>query len=84
MYSRWDFKEVFETDAVDLIQPDVSHAGGITELKKIASMAEAYDVSVAPHCPLGPIAPASCIQVDACTPNVLIQEQSRYSLQRNE
>jgi len=76
MYSRWDFKEVFETDAVDLIQPDVSHAGGITELKKIASMAEAYDVSVAPHCPLGPIALASCIQVDACTPNVLIQEQS--------
>ena len=76
MYSRWDFKEVLETDAVDLIQPDVSHAGGITELKKIASMAEAYDVSVAPHCPLGPIALASCIQVDACTPNALIQEQS--------
>ncbi|TKX83692.1 galactonate dehydratase, partial [Halorubrum sp. SS5] len=76
MYSRWDFKEVLEADAVDLIQPDVSHAGGITELKKIASMAEAYDVSVAPHCPLGPIALASCIQVDACTPNALIQEQS--------
>jgi len=76
MYSRWDFKEVLEADAVDLIQPDVSHAGGITEMKKIASMAEAYDVSIAPHCPLGPIALASCIQVDACTPNALIQEQS--------
>ncbi|MFC7197934.1 galactonate dehydratase [Halospeciosus flavus] len=76
MYSRWDFKEVFEQGAVDLIQPDLSHAGGITEVKKIASMAEAYDVAMAPHCPLGPIALASCIQVDACSPNALIQEQS--------
>ncbi|USZ77375.1 galactonate dehydratase [Halorussus vallis] len=76
MYSRWDFKEVFESGAVDVIQPDLSHAGGITEVKKIASMAEAYDVAVAPHCPLGPIALASCVQVDACSPNTLIQEQS--------
>jgi len=76
MYSRWDFKEVFEQGTVDVIQPDLSHAGGISEVKKIASMAEAYDVAVAPHCPLGPIALASCIQVDACSPNVLIQEQS--------
>ena len=76
MYSRWDFKQVFEDGAVDIIQPDLSHAGGITEVKKIVSMAEAYDVAVAPHCPLGPIALASCIQVDACSPNTLIQEQS--------
>jgi galactonate dehydratase len=76
MYSRWDFKQVFESDSVDVIQPDVSHAGGITELKKIAAMAEAYDVSMAPHCPLGPIALASCIQIDACSPNAIIQEQS--------
>ncbi|TYL35809.1 galactonate dehydratase, partial [Natronococcus pandeyae] len=76
MYSRWDFKEIFESNAVDVIQPDLSHAGGITEVNKIASMAEAYDVSLAPHCPLGPIALASCIQVDACSPNTLIQEQS--------
>ncbi|WP_158059070.1 galactonate dehydratase [Halorussus halophilus] len=76
MYSRWDFKEVFESGAVDVIQPDLSHAGGISEVKKIASMAEAYDVALAPHCPLGPIALASCVQVDACTPNALIQEQS--------
>ncbi|WP_435317230.1 galactonate dehydratase [Haloarchaeobius sp. TZWSO28] len=76
MFSRWDFKEVFESGAVDVIQPDVSHAGGITEVKKIADMAEAYDVAMAPHCPLGPIALASCIQVDACSPNTLIQEQS--------
>jgi len=76
MFSRWDFKEIFENGGVDLIQPDLSHAGGITEVKKIASMAEAYDVGMAPHCPLGPIALASCIQVDACSPNALIQEQS--------
>jgi galactonate dehydratase len=76
MYSRWDFKEVFEQGTVDVVQPDLSHAGGITECKKIADMAEAYDVALAPHCPLGPIALASCIQVDACAPNALIQEQS--------
>ncbi|RDZ33759.1 MULTISPECIES: galactonate dehydratase [unclassified Haloferax] len=76
MYSRWDFKQVFENGAVDLVQPDLSHAGGITEVKKIAAMAEAYDVALAPHCPLGPIALASCLQVDTCSPNALIQEQS--------
>ncbi|WP_262179255.1 galactonate dehydratase [Haloarcula laminariae] len=76
MFSRWDFKEVFEDGCVDIIQPDLSHAGGITEVKKIASMAEAYDVAMAPHCPLGPIALAACLQVDACSPNALIQEQS--------
>lgn len=76
MYSRWDFKQVLSSGAVDVIQPDVSHAGGITEVRKIASMAEAYDVALAPHCPLGPIALAACVQIDACTPNALIQEQS--------
>jgi len=76
MFSRWDFKQVFENRSVDLIQPDLSHAGGITEVKKIAAMAEAYDVAMAPHCPLGPIALASCLQVDAVSPNALIQEQS--------
>ena len=76
MFSRWDFKEVLESGAVDVIQPDLSHAGGITEVTKIAAMAEAYDVALAPHCPLGPIALASCIQVDVCSPNALIQEQS--------
>jgi galactonate dehydratase len=76
MYSRWDFKSVLEDGAVDVIQPDLSHAGGISEVKKIVGMAEAYDVAMAPHCPLGPIALAACVQVDACSPNVLIQEQS--------
>lgn len=76
MYTRWDFKSILEDGAVDIIQPDLSHAGGIWETRKIAAMAEAYDVAVAPHCPLGPIALASCLQLDFCTPNAFIQEQS--------
>lgn len=76
MFSRWEFKNLLEAGYVDIIQPDLSHAGGISECKKIAAMAEAYDVSVAPHCPLGPIALGACIQLDTCTPNVCIQEQS--------
>ena len=76
LFSRWDFKRILAEGYVDIIQPDLSHAGGISECKKIASMAEAYDVAVAPHCPLGPIALAACVQLDACTPNVFIQEQS--------
>jgi galactonate dehydratase len=76
MYSRWEFRKLLETGYVDIIQPDVSHAGGISETRKIATMAEAYDVAVAPHCPLGPIALAACFQVDAVSPNAFIQEQS--------
>ena len=76
MFSRWEFKNLLMDGYVDIIQPDLSHAGGISEVKKIAAMAEAFDVAVAPHCPLGPIALAACVQLDACTPNVFIQEQS--------
>jgi galactonate dehydratase len=76
MFSRYDFKRFFEAGAVDIIQPDLSHAGGITECRKIAAMAEAYDVAVAPHCPLGPIALAVCLQLDAVSYNAFIQEQS--------
>lgn len=76
LFSRWDFKRVLESRAVDIIQPDVSHAGGITECRKIAAMAEAYDVALALHCPLGPIALAACLQVDAVSYNAAIQEQS--------
>jgi len=76
MYSRWDYKQLFNDGYVDIIQPDLSHAGGITECKKIISMAEAYDVAAAPHCPLGPIALAACLQVDATCHNTFIQEQS--------
>ena len=76
LYSRWDFKRLLHAGGVDIIQPDLSHAGGITEVKKIASMAEAYDVALAPHCPLGPIALAACLNMDATCYNAVIQEQS--------
>jgi galactonate dehydratase len=75
-FTRWGFKQILIDGYVDIIQPDLSHAGGILEGKKIAAMAEAFDVAVAPHCPLGPIALAACLQLDACTPNAIIQEQS--------
>ncbi|GAA5228419.1 galactonate dehydratase [Paeniglutamicibacter antarcticus] len=76
LYSRWDFKDILASGAVDIIQPDPSHAGGITETRKIAAMAEAYDVAVALHCPLGPIALAANLQIDAGCYNAFIQEQS--------
>ncbi|WP_438348646.1 galactonate dehydratase [Paenibacillus sp. FA6] len=76
MYTRWDFKQLLAEGWVDIIQPDLSHTGGIWEARKIAAMAEAYDVAVAPHCPLGPIALAASLQLDFCTPNAFIQEQS--------
>lgn len=76
LFSRWDFKDLLATGAVDIIQPDPSHAGGITETRKIAFMAEAYDVALALHCPLGPIALAACLQIDAGCYNAFIQEQS--------
>lgn len=76
LFSKWDFKRLFKAGGVDIIQPDLSHAGGITEVKKIAAMAEAYDIALAPHCPLGPIALAACLNVDAVSHNAVIQEQS--------
>ena len=76
MYTRWDFKPLLAAGYIDIIQPDLSHAGGIWETRKIAAMAEAYDVAVAPHCPLGPISLAAALQLDFCTPNAFIQEQS--------
>jgi len=76
MFSRFEFKRVFSAGGVGIIQPDLSHAGGITECMKIASMAEAYDVALAPHCPLGPIALAACLAVDFVSYNAVIQEQS--------
>jgi galactonate dehydratase len=76
LFSRWDFKKILSDGVVDIIQPDPSHAGGVTETRKIAAMAEAYDVALAPHCPLGPIALAACLQLDAVCHNAVIQEQS--------
>lgn len=76
LYSRWDFKRILQDGYVDILQPDPSHAGGITETRKIANMAEAYDVAIALHCPLGPIALAVNLQLDANCYNAFIQEQS--------
>ncbi|KZW04220.1 enolase C-terminal domain-like protein [Exidia glandulosa HHB12029] len=76
LYTRHDFRPYLEAGAVDIAQPDVAHCGGITELRKIASLVETYDVALAPHCPMGPIALAACLQVDAVTPNFAIQEMS--------
>ncbi len=76
LFTRWGFKQLLIDGVVDIIQPDISHAGGIWECRKIAAMAEAFDVAVAPHCPLGPITLAASLQLDFCTPNALIQEQS--------
>ena len=76
LFSRWDFKRILQEGYVDIIQPDPSHSGGITETRKIAAMAEAYDVAVALHCPLGPIALAANLQLDAVCYNAFIQEQS--------
>jgi galactonate dehydratase len=75
LYSRQDFLPVLQA-GIAIAQPDLSHAGGITEVRKIASLAEVFDVQLAPHCPLGPIALAACLQVGFSTPNFLIQEQS--------
>lgn len=86
LYSRYDFKRLLQAGGVDIIQPDLSHAGGITEVKKIAAMAEAYDVALAPHCPLGPIALSACLNVDAVSYNAVIQEQSigiHYNVGKN-
>ncbi|MYN04975.1 galactonate dehydratase [Pseudoduganella sp. DS3] len=76
MYSRFEFKHVFQQGGLSIVQPDLSHAGGITECLKIAAMAEAYDIALAPHCPLGPVALASCLQVDFVSHNAVLQEQS--------
>lgn len=87
LYSRWDVKRFLEDGSVDVLQPDVCHCGGISELRRIASMAETYDVAVAPHCPLGPIALAACMQVDLSTPNFAIQEMGlgiHYNLEAGE
>jgi galactonate dehydratase len=76
LYNRWDVKRFLHDASVDILQPDISHVGGISEIKKIATMAEAYDVAIAPHCPLGPIALAASLQVALSTPNFVIQEMS--------
>jgi galactonate dehydratase len=75
LYNRQEFLPVLQA-GIAIAQPDLSHAGGISEVRRIAALAEVFDVQLAPHCPLGPIALAACLQVGFATPNYLIQEQS--------
>jgi len=75
LLTRWGFREVLEKGAAALIQPDVSHVGGISELKRVANMAEVYYVHTMPHSAIGPVAFSACLQVDAAVPNFFIQEQ---------
>ena len=74
LYSRWDYKHMFDKMAVDYIQPDISHAGGISELKKIAAEAECRYIGFAPHNPSGPVANAATLQLAASCPNFCILE----------
>jgi len=76
LFTKWGFREVLEKRAAMVLQPDLCHAGGIFETRLIAGMAEAYYAAIAPHCPLGPIALAACIQLDAAIPNFLAQEHT--------
>ncbi|KAL4991463.1 hypothetical protein BDW68DRAFT_198706 [Aspergillus falconensis] len=76
LHSRWDIKPFLESASISILQPDICHVGGISEIRRIATMAEAYDVALAPHCPLGPIALAASLQVDAVSANFAIQEMS--------
>jgi galactonate dehydratase len=74
LLSRWEFRPLFEKHACAYIQPDGAHAGGISEVKRIANMAEVYYMHIMPHCAIGAVALAACLNVDAAVPNFLIQE----------
>jgi len=74
LYNRWDFRSLFDLKAADFIQPDVSHAGGISEVKKIAAMAEAYHIPICPHNPSGPVANAATLQLAGNLPNFYLLE----------
>ncbi|HAA74863.1 TPA: galactonate dehydratase [Candidatus Latescibacteria bacterium] len=78
IFTKWEFRDVLEKRAATILQPDLSHAGGIFETRLIAGMAESYYAAVAPHCPLGPISLAACIQLDASIPNFLAQEHTSF------
>jgi galactonate dehydratase len=74
LYSRYEYREFFRLSCADFVQPDVSHAGGILELRKIAAMAECHHIPFCPHNPSGPVANAATLQVAACTPNFAFLE----------
>jgi galactonate dehydratase len=76
LYTRWGFRELLEAQAVEILQVDVAHCGGIFEARLIAAMAETYYTQIAPHSWYGPFSLAASLHLDACTPNVLIQEHA--------
>ncbi len=75
VFTKWGFRELLEKRAVSILQPDICHAGGISEVRTIAAMAEAWYAAIAPHNPMGPISLASGLQIAAAIPNFLCQEQ---------
>ncbi|MBL9212988.1 MAG: galactonate dehydratase [Opitutaceae bacterium] len=74
LFTRWQFQELIEKRAVSIVQPDVAHAGGISEVRRIAALAESRDILIAPHCPLSPVALAASLHLDAACPNFFLQE----------
>lgn len=81
---KWIFFDAVQRGALAVLQPDIAHAGGITECKKIAAIGEAGYASIAPHCPLSPVALAASLQLDACVPNFLVQEHNEVNDWRME
>ena len=84
LYSKWEFRSILEKRLLDIIQPDLCHAGGISEVKKIAAMAEAYYVQVAPHNPQGPISTAAAAHLGLAIPNFLVLEYVRQDPYRDQ
>ncbi|MCX6049791.1 MAG: galactonate dehydratase [Chloroflexi bacterium] len=78
IFTKWGFREILEKRAASILQPDISHCGGIFEARLIAGMAESYYAAVAPHCPLGPISLAAGLHLDASIPNFLAQEHTTF------
>jgi len=78
LYSRYHFRKYIEDQVLDILQPDIGLAGGLTETKKIASYADTYNLVVAPHNCAGPVATAAAVQLDACMTNFIIQEWFPY------
>jgi galactonate dehydratase len=79
LYTRFGFRQYIEKQALDILQPDISLAGGLTETKKIADYAEIYDMHIQPHLCAGPVHTAACVQLDACITNFIIQEWRPYA-----
>ncbi len=80
VYTRYGFRRILELHAADFLQPDIGNTGGIMEAKKIAAMAEAYNMRIAPHTCASPVATAAALQLDACVPNFVIQEIYPYRI----